>query len=192
MQFSLFGAETAEPALSDLDGLLIAGGDWVRREQEPDEASRLSILVADQWRVDALLAELAARGLAADQTPGADDLVAVRTEKTPKLAALAKSWRQGASLRIPAGFQLSPAGLRLWAIAVGRSDEVGYFLPTAERNADLHRAGGAQLSRLAVTGTEIVTRPGPGWRITSMKRLRRLAELLGSPPAGAGTDWPTD
>ena len=29
-QFSLFGAAAAEPARADLDGLLLAGGQWVR------------------------------------------------------------------------------------------------------------------------------------------------------------------
>ena len=64
MQFSLFGAEAAEAVLTDLDGLLLAGGDWVRTDR--DAAARLSVLVADQWRADALQAELARAALASD------------------------------------------------------------------------------------------------------------------------------
>jgi hypothetical protein len=34
-------------------------------------------------------------------------------------------------------------------------------------------------------------RGGPGWRITSAKRLRRLVELLGPAPAGGAQHWPS-
>jgi hypothetical protein len=192
VQFSLFGAEAAKPGLADLDGLLIAGGDWLRREVETDGASRLSILVADTWRADALVAELRLRGLNPDTVPAPADMIAVRTELTPILTELARTWRRGASLRVPPGLQLSPAALRLWAIATGQRDAVGYLLASAERNPDLHRAGGSQLARLGLAGMEISARPGPGWRITSAKRLRRLAELIGHPPDGAGDNWPED
>ena len=50
VQFSLFGAETADATLNDLDGLVLAGGDWVRVEH--GSAARLSVLVREQWRVD--------------------------------------------------------------------------------------------------------------------------------------------
>jgi hypothetical protein len=36
----------------------------------------------------------------------------------------------------------------------------------------------------------LAQRAGPGWRITSTKRLRRLGELLGEAPPGAEGDWP--
>jgi hypothetical protein len=192
VQFSLFGAETAVPILSDLDGLLIAGGDWVRREKEPEGTSRLSILVDQPWRADALCAELVARGLEPDQVAAPADMIAVRTDLTGKLAPLAASWRRGASLRVPGDLLLTPSALRLWAIAGGRRDDVGYFLSSAERNPDLHRAGGSQLAKLGIAGMEVIARPGPGWRITSVKRLRRFGELVGQAPDGAGRDWPTD
>ena len=60
MQFSLFGAQAADAVLTDLDGLLLAGGDWVRAER--GWAARLSVLVDQWWRADALMAELDHRG----------------------------------------------------------------------------------------------------------------------------------
>ncbi|MCW2524569.1 MAG: hypothetical protein JWO63_2904, partial [Frankiales bacterium] len=53
---------------------------------------------------------------------------------------------------------------------------------------------GAQLARLSVAavGVGVGVRPGPGWRVTSVKRLRRLAELVGEGPPGCGSDWPTE
>lgn len=188
MQFSLFGAEAAEPQLVDLDGLLLAGGDWVRSER--DSVARLSVLVTDGWRADALRAELAARALDSDTAPAPGGLIAVRTELTDRLAGQAGRWTRGASLRLPADLALSPSGLRLWAIAGGRRDEAGYLLPVAEPDGQLQRTAGAQLARLGVAAVAVGVRGGPGWRVTSVKRLRRLGELVGSPPDGSGHDWP--
>ena len=49
-QFSLFGAAAAEPSLDDLDGVLLAGGRWVRSAG----TARLSVVVDAPWRADAL------------------------------------------------------------------------------------------------------------------------------------------
>jgi hypothetical protein len=191
VQFSLFGAEAAEPELADLDGLLLAGGDFVRSVIDGRPvAARLSVLVADQWRADALCTEFAIRGLDADTAPAPGALIAVRSEMTGVLLPDAARWTRGASLRIPSPLTLSVSGLRLWAIATGRADEGGFLLGVDDPSGDLHRAGGAQLAKLGVTAVAVGARGGPGWRVTSAKRLRRLAELLGEPPDGAGRDWP--
>jgi hypothetical protein len=186
VQFSLFGAEAADPLISDLDGLLLAGGDWVRTDH--DSAARLSVLVADQWRADALSAEFAERKLAPDTAAAPGGLIAVRTGITEVLVAEASRWTRGASLRLPSDLRLSPSGLRLWCIASGRTDEAGYLLGMADPDGAVHRAAGAQLARLGVAAVDVGIRGGPGWRVTSAKRRRRLAELVGEPPAGA--DWP--
>ena len=57
----------------------------------------------------------------------------------------------------------------------------------------MHRAGGAQLAAVGLAAVSIGDRGGPGWRITGIKRVRRLAELLGEPPidAGRGLAWLT-
>jgi hypothetical protein len=189
MQYSLFGAEAAEPALGDLDGLLLAGGDWVRTAAEA--TARLSVLVSHSWRAEALQGEFFDRGLASDIAAAPGELIAVRTEFNAQLAAQALRWTRGASLRLPADLALSASGLRLWAIAAGRAEEAGYLFGMADPDGDLHRAAGGQLAKLGVAAIAIGSRGGCGWRVTSVKRLRRLAELIGTPPPGAAGNWPT-
>lgn len=186
-QFSLFGAEAAAPALEDLDGLLLAGGRWVRS----GDAARVSVVVADRWRADALVAAFADRGVdGPDAVVDAANGFGVRTAFTSVLAPQAARWTRGANQGLPAGFRLGPGGLRMWATATGRRDEVGYLLTTDEPDDRTHQAGGAQLSRLGVAAVSLGQRGGPGWRVTSARRLRRLVELLGPPPPGGEADWP--
>jgi hypothetical protein len=186
-QFSLFGAAAAEPARADLDGLLLAGGQWVRSPA----GARLSVVVADRWRADALAAAFDARGVGgADPVVAAHAGFAARTAFTPALDADAARWTRGAGQGLPAGFELGAGGLRLWAIAAGRRDGVGYLLSTAAPDDAVHRTAGAQLARLGVAAVSLAQRGGPGWRITSARRLRRLAELLGPAPDGGAAGWP--
>lgn len=187
MQFSLFGAEAAAPTLDDLDGVLLAGGHWARA----GETARLSVVVADRWRAEALAAAFGARtvGDAASVSESAVG-ISVRTAFDAQLLPYAARWSRGARETPPATLTLPAGGLRLWAIASGRREEAGYLLGTAEPDDAVHRAAGAQLSRLGVTAVSIASRHGPGWRVTSAKRLRRLVELLGPPPPGGDADWP--
>ncbi|MDQ2750684.1 MAG: hypothetical protein M3Y44_14345 [Actinomycetota bacterium] len=186
-QFSLFGAAVAEPTLGDLDGVLLGGGHWARTAG----GARLSVVVADRWRADALAAAFATRAVECpDAVIEAEGGFAARTAFHPDLADSAVRWTHGAVEGPPAGFILTPGGLRLWAIAAGHPDDVGYLLGTAEPDDALHLAGGAQLSRLGVAAVSISGRGEPGWRVTSLKRLRRLVELLGESPPGAGQAWP--
>lgn len=189
-QFSLFGAAASDPTLDDLDGILLAGGHWVRH----GDAARLSVVVADRWRADALAAEFTQRGCGSD---GSDDAVVsthegfgARTAFTSELSSGAARWSHGTGQRVPAGFVLSPSGLRLWAIAAGRRDPAGYLLGTARPDDAVHLHCGAQLSRLGLAAVSISGRGGAGWRVTSTRRMRRLGELLGPPPPGAAADWP--
>jgi hypothetical protein len=185
-QFSLFGAEAAAPSLDDLDGLLLAGGHWARSPH----GARLSIVVPDRWRADALATAFAERDVAAqDAIVSAANGLGVRTAFADLLAPYAARWIRGANLGPPVDFRLTAGGLRLWALAAGRRDDVGYLLATPAPDDVLHRSAGAQLARLGVAAVSLTQRGGPGWRVTSHKRLRRLAELLGPPPAGAAADW---
>jgi len=187
VQFSLFGAEAAAPSLDDLDGVLLAGGHWVRSAED----ARLSVVVADRWRAEALATAFAERTVADPQSISDSAVgLSVRTSFDARLLPHAARWNKGARETPPPGLLLTAGGLRLWAIASGHRDETGYLLATAEPDDPIHRAAGAQLSRLGVTAVSIASRQGPGWRITSAKRLRRLVELLGPAPAGAGEDWP--
>jgi hypothetical protein len=187
-QFSLFGAAAVEPTRADLDGVLLAGGQWLRSPA----GARLSIVVAERWRADTLAAAFGARGVGADDAvvAAAQGGFAARTARSPLLDPDAARWIRGASQGLPAGFELGPGGLRLWAIAAGGPDPGGYLLGTAEPDDPIHRASGAQLARLGVAGVSLGQRGGPGWRITSARRLRRLVELLGPAPAGGAAGWP--
>ncbi len=186
-QFSLFGAAAAEPEPADLDGLLLAGGGWVRG----NGGARVSVVVADRWRADALRAEFEALGLGADDAVvAASSGFGVRTAFDQRLLPHAARWTRGANQGLPRDFRLGAVGLRLWAIAVGRRDEAGYVLATADDENPVHQAAGGELSRLGVAAVSLGRRGGPGWRVTSARRLRRLAELLGPAPDGAGDGWP--
>lgn len=187
-QFSLFGAAAAEPTLADLDGVLLAGGWWVRVEG----VARLSVVVEDRWRATALVEEFALRGVEAEPDEAIVDAEAgfgVRTGFHATLNPLANRWSRGANVDPPADFVLSAGGLRLWAIAAGRRDDVGYLLATALPDDRVHTAGGSQLSRLGLAAVSLAARGGPGWRITSAKRIRRLGELLGPAPEGGTAAW---
>jgi hypothetical protein len=185
-QFSLFGAAAASPELADLDGVLLGGGHWVRT----GPAARLSVVVADRWRADAMTEEFELRGVGGDTVAAADGW-SVRTAFAEALMPHAARWSRGANEGPPPGFTLTPAGLRLWTIATGCADEAGYLLGTARGDGALHLAAGAQLSRQGLAAVSLSQRPGPGWRITSARRLRRFAELVGAAPAGSGPDWPS-
>ena len=184
-QFSLFGAAAAVPTVDDLGGVLLAGGHWVRATG----TARLSVVVRDAWRAAALATEFADRGIGGDLPQPAAAGTAVRTAFSADLAALAAAWTRGANEAPPPTFQLTAGGLRLWAIAAGRPDEAGYLLGTALPDDAVHRAAGAQLSRLGLAAVSI-HRGGAGWRVTSAKRLRRLQELIGPPPDGGAGNWP--
>jgi hypothetical protein len=188
VQFSLFGAEVAEPILADLAGVVLAGGDWVRAEEDFSVA-RLSVVVDAPWRVAAMISAFDELGLA-PSTAMAENGTGVRTEFSAQLAPEAQRWTRGAVLRPPAGLALTARGLRIWAIASGRADASGYLLGTGEADGLMHRAAGAQLAALGLAATSIALRTAPGWRVTSVKRMRRLAELLGEPPSGSSADWP--
>lgn len=185
-QFSLFGAAASEPSLEDLEGVLLAGGRWARSAG----TARLSVVVAQRWRADALAVEFALRGVDGDDAiVSAAEGWSVRTAFTTALAGDAARWARGAVEGPPAGFTLTAGGLRLWAIAAGTQDEAGYLLGTHRADPSLHLAAGAQLSRLGLAAVAIGVRGGPGWRLTSAKRLRRLAEIVGQAPEDAGQDW---
>jgi hypothetical protein len=187
MQFSLFGAAAADPSLADLDGVLLAGGHWVRGLG----GARLSIVVADVWRAEALAEAFDRRGVGvSDAVIDSEGGHGARTAFAPELLDGAARWTRGANQGPPIDFVLTAGGLRLWAIAAGRRDDAGYLLGTAEPDDAVHLAGGAQLSRLGVAAVSLAGRGGPGWRVTSLKRLRRLVELLGEPVPGAEESWP--
>jgi hypothetical protein len=186
-QFSLFGAEAAQPSVEDVDGVMLAGGQWVRGSG----TARLSVLVADRWRADALAVEFAQRAPAdPDAVVAANEGYSVRTGFSADLGTQAARWLHGAREEPPPGLSLTPGGLRLWTIVTGRPDGSGYLLGTARADPAVHLAAGAQLARLGLAAVAIGGRGASGWRITSARRLRRFTEIVGAAPDCAGPDWP--
>lgn len=186
-QFSLFGAAVAEPDLADLEGVLLAGGHVVRS----GGGVRLSVVVSDRWRADALADELRRRGVAdAEPVIAAAGGWGVRSRFAEELVPLAARWTRGARQEPPAGLQLSAGGLRLWTIVAGHAEPAGFLLATTQAEDSAHRAAGAQLSRLGIAAVAVTQRARPGWRVSSLKRVRRLAELVGPAPEGAVGAWP--
>ncbi len=187
-QLSLFGVEAVEPSPADLAGLLAGPGQVVRM----GGTARVSIVVAEAWRVHVLLAELALRGLAANWVRTADQQHRVRTVYASTLAPLGAAWLRGTAPRPPANFHLNGARLRLWAVAAGSVEPAGFVFrlgPVDEGNWG--RIGSA----LAAIGLPAVlveaAASGPAYRITGRRRLARLAELVGDRPLAAPVGrWP--
>jgi hypothetical protein len=201
-QLSLFGVEARPPTPLDLEGLLAGAGQVTRM----GGTARVSIVLDAAWRVEALRAECALRGLASTwELSAADDArLAFRTAYSAALAPLGGRWLRGAVKYPPAGFALDGRRLRLWVIAAGRPEgSQAYFLrlgaSDATRLPDFVEAsepvwdavGGA----LAAAGLPAVLlgprAGGPAYRIVGRRRLARLAELIGEPPPQAPPDqWP--
>lgn len=172
--------------LADLDGVLLGGGHWLAGA----DGARLSVVVSDAWRVAALSDAFEQLGVADSDPPPVTDLLVARTAMTGRLRPLEQRWRRGANETPPEDLRLTAAGLRLWAITSGTPDDVGFLLRTPAGEAMIHRAAGAVLARTGVAAVELGARGGPGWRISSARRLRRLAELVGAPPPGGEGQWP--
>jgi hypothetical protein len=185
VQFSLFGADSAEPDRADLDGLMFGRALWVRHGDE----ARLSVLVVPGWRETALIAEFASRELPGEAVDAEGGLRAVRTPFRADLLSLAERWSRGAGVSVPTDLRLTPAGLRLWTIASGEpAEHGGYHLATRDADSALHRRAGGALAALGITAISVSR--NPGWRVVGQRRVARLAEIVGERPAGAGRDWP--
>ncbi|MDQ6875806.1 MAG: hypothetical protein M3042_12190 [Actinomycetota bacterium] len=187
-QLSFFTAGALPPAIDDLEGLLAGPGQVVRRGGE----ARIGVVVDGHWRVEALLAAFAERGLGGEQHSSLEGQSAVRTSFSTGLAALAGRWTRGARTMPPDGFGLDGPRLRLWAVAAGRSDDYGFALALGGTDDAAWAAIGSALHDTGLPGALIGPRAGgPAYRITGGRRLARLRELVGDPPAGAApSDWP--
>lgn len=210
-QLSLFGIEAADPAPADLAGLLAGPGQVVRM----GGTARVSIVVDAAWRVHVLVAEMAARGLAATWVPTADSHLGVRTAYARTLAPLGTAWLRGAVKRPPPGFYLDGPRLRLWVAAAGSPGPLGYLLRLGAGDEECWGAVGAALAAVGLPAVLVGPRAGrppgsaagspaepaeppvpslitgPAYRITGRRRLARLAELVGERPAAAPAGaWP--
>lgn len=189
-QLSFFSVDARAPTVADLAGLLCASGQTVRFGR--GGAARLSMVVDEQWRVAALAAECALRGVIAELAASQDGRPLLRTAFRADLAELAAAWTRGAVKAVPACFEAHGPILRLWAQAAGRRDGRGYLLALDPHAPDTHEPIAAALARAGLAAVPLGPRAGgPALRITGRRRLGRLAELVGAPPATAAPDaWP--
>jgi hypothetical protein len=188
-QLSLFGVEAAAPAPADLEGLLAGPGQVVRM----GGTARVSVVVDELWRAQALHAELRLRGLAVTCVATVEQHIGVRTAYTATLAPLGTAWLRGAVKVPPAGFGLDGRRLRLWAAAAGHLDGLGYTLRLGPSDELSWPAVGAALAAVGLPAALLGARAGgPAYRISGRRRIARLAELVGDPPPAAPRElWPT-
>ena len=189
-QLSLFSADLTPPQLSDLGGLLAAHGQIVTGVG----GVRLSILLADSWRAEALLRECRVRDVrseviaGADRVVGADPIAATvfRSQFSELLAGLAQEWTRGAVKAVPAGLTLTPGLLRCWTIAAGRPADIGFLLGLDPHAPDTYEPLAAVCAAAGLAGSLLGVRGGgPAVRIVGYRRCARLAEMIGTPPPEA-------
>jgi hypothetical protein len=187
-QLSFFTAGMHPPAVADLDGLLLGLAQLVRL----GGTARLSVLVDQPWRAQAVLAAYADRGLRGAAVPTDEGTTTVRTPFTRALLPSAERWVRGAVKAVPAGFSLDGPRLRLWAIGAGRRDDHGYLFRLSPHDPAVWEPAGAALAAFGLTATFLGPRAdGPAYRVTGRRRGARLREFVGEPPPGApDTDWP--
>ncbi|MDQ3476827.1 MAG: hypothetical protein M3492_10970 [Actinomycetota bacterium] len=190
-QLALFDDASADLEIADLEGLLVAGAALVQRGAE----ARLSIVVRQRWRVAAIVEALELRGLPGEEVQTFDSHVAVRTPFHRSLLPLTARWSRGSSKLPPADWRLTPARVRLWALATGRTDPSGYLLGLSRTDDGLcWSAAGTALAVAGVAGTLLGPRAGgPAYRIVGQRRSRRLLAMVGPAPAQAPSGaWPSE
>ncbi|MCW1957930.1 MAG: hypothetical protein KIH64_005150 [Mycobacterium sp.] len=189
-QLSFFSAESVPPAVSDLTGVLAAAGQVVT----VSGAARLSVVVDAVWRAAALADMMVAAGLKAEITSTEEDTPLVRTAPDSRLLAIASAWTRGAVKTVPPAWLPGPRELRAWTLAAGSPEADRYLLGLDPHAPDTHSPLASALMRIGIAPTLIGTRGArPALRISGRRRLSRLVETVGDPPAGAEAvaSWPT-
>ena len=186
-QLSFFSATVRAARPGDVEGLLCGPGQIVRQGPR----ARVSVVV-EPARAAPLQAALAAAGLASDCAAAPGGQISVRTSFDPDLSLLAGAWSGAAGKRPPAGLTLDGQRLRLWALAAGAQTGGGYRLALGVHDDGVWPAVGAALAAAGLAAVFVGPRAdGPAYRITGVKRIMRLRELVGDPPEGVAADgWP--
>lgn len=189
-QLAFFSADTDDPSIADVAGLLAGTGQAVPMSG----GTRVSVVVDADWRARALADELEAISLAVEITHSEEGSPVVRTAPTPLLDGLRAQWSSGAVKAVPAGWTPTARALRQWAIASGRRDGDKYLLGLDPHAADTHPALATALMRVGVAPILTGARGGaPELRIAGKRRVARFVEMVGATPdrPGAAEFWPS-
>ncbi|MEZ0357181.1 hypothetical protein [Mycobacterium sp. SA01] len=188
-QLSFFSAESVPPAVADLTGLLATTGQVV----VVGGGARLSVVVDDMWRADALAEMITETGLAAEITRTDENNPLVRTAVDARLAGIAAEWTRGAVKTVPPQWLPGSRELRAWTLAAGIPEADRYLLGLDPHAPDTHSPLASALMRVGIAPTLIGTRGArPALRISGRRRLSRLVENVGEPPnqIEALSAWP--
>jgi hypothetical protein len=193
-QLSFFSAESVPPAVADLTGILAAPGQVVLVGSGAQQAARLSVVVDQLWRAEALAEMIAEVGLAPEIARTDENTPLVRTAVDPRLTAIAVSWTRGAVKTVPPHWLPGPRELRAWTLAAGSPEADDRYLLGLDPHApDTHSALASAMMRVGIAPTLIGTRGArPALRISGRRRLLRLVENVGEPPGDteAFAQWP--
>ena len=181
------------PAIADLTGILAAPGQasLVGGAQRP--AARLSVVVDDLWRAEALAEMIADAGLEPEIARTDENSPLVRTALDARLVVIAAEWTLGAVKTVPPHWLPGPRELRAWTLASGTPEADRYLLGLDPHAPDTHSALASAMMRVGIAPTLIGTRGShPALRISGRRRLSRLVENVGEPPAFAEalSQWP--
>jgi hypothetical protein len=188
-QLSFFSAESVPPAVTDLTGVLAAGGQVVL----VGGGARLSVVVDRPWRAEAIAEMIDEAGLDPEVSRTDEDTPLVRTAADSRLVMIAADWTRGAVKTVPPQWLPGPRELRAWALAAGTPEADRYLLGLDPRAPDTHSPLASALMRVGIAPTLIGTRGAhPALRISGRRRLSRLVENVGEPPddAEALSQWP--
>ncbi len=185
-QLSFFTAESVPPAVADLSGVLAASGQIVMVGARDIAGARLSVVVDQPWRASALAEMIHEAGLEPEIARTEEDTPLVRTAVSELLRPIAADWTRGAVKTVPPRWLPGPRELRAWTLAAGTPEADRYLLGLDPHAPDTHSPLASALMRVGIAPTLIGTRGGrPALRISGRRRLSRLVENVGEPPADA-------
>lgn len=153
----------------------------------------MSVVVDRPWRAAALAEMIAESGLTPEITRTDEDSPLVRTAIEPSLIEIAAMWTRGAVKTVPPQWLPGSRELRAWTLAAGTPEGERYLLGLDPHAPDTHSPLASALMRVGIAPTLIGTRgTHPALRISGRRRLSRLVENIGEPPADpeALAQWP--
>ncbi|KUH80077.1 MULTISPECIES: hypothetical protein [unclassified Mycobacterium] len=192
-QLSFFSAESVPPAVADLTGLLAAPGQVVLVGAGAQQGARLSVVVDQMWRAEAIAEMIVEAGLQPEISRTDENNPLVRTTVDSRLVAIAADWTRGAVKTVPPQWLPGPRELRAWTLAAGTPEADRYLLGLDPHAPDTHAPLASAMMRVGIAPTLIGTRGSrPALRISGRRRLSRLVENVGEPPGNveAFHQWP--